>query len=479
MARPRFMLITYPAMGHINPTLQFAKRLAAATEADITFAIQLSAYRHMSKGSDEAMKDIETANGSLISFAPFSVDGFDDTFGMGSQKTVQNLISETARCGTQAITDLVVSARDDGRPYSLLVYTLLLPWAGVTADKLRLPSAMLWIQPAMVFAIYYHYFYGSGDIIRELCAKGDYNSSKTTLPGLSLELTRRDLPSIMDPEDTYYVALRSFEEEFEMIETRNQRRILVNSFDKLETEALRAVPGLSLIGVGPLIPLVFLDDKSPFENKSKDKYIDWLNSKPKATVVYVSFGTLWLPPKQQLEEIAKGLLDFGRPFLWVIRERTQNDEKGDDDGELSCREELDKLGMIVPWSSQVEVLCNESIGCFVSHCGWNSTLETLASGVPVVAIPRRSDQWTSAKLIGDVWKTGVRVKSNKNEIVPSDEIKRCLELVMGENGEENGVEIRRNAKKWKDLAREAPKEGGSSDKNIKALVAEMIQGTQV
>jgi len=135
---------------------------------------------------------------------------------------------------------------------------------------------------------------------------------------------------------------------------------------------------------------------------------------------------------------------------------------------LSCREELEEKGMIVPWCSQVEVLSHPSLGCFVTHCGWNSTLESLVSGVPVVAFPQWTDQGTNAKLIQDVWKTGVRVTANEDGIVESDEIKRCLELVIG--GGEEGEEMRRNARKWRDLAREATKEGGSSYENLKSFV---------
>ncbi|KAI8010908.1 UDP-glycosyltransferase 75C1 [Camellia lanceoleosa] len=132
--------------------------------------------------------------------------------------------------------------------------------------------------------------------------------------------------------------------------------------------------------------------------------------------------------------------------------------------------------MIVPWCSQLEVLSHPSLGYFVTHCGWNSTLESLASGVPVVAFPYWSDQRTNAKMLTEVWKTGVRVRANEEGIVESEEVKRCIEEVMG--GEEIGQEIRRNAKKWKELTREAVKEGGSSDMNLKAFAEEIGVGLE-
>jgi anthocyanidin 3-O-glucoside 5-O-glucosyltransferase len=169
--------------------------------------------------------------------------------------------------------------------------------------------------------------------------------------------------------------------------------------------------------------------------------------------------------------MARALLDTGRPFLWVIR--TDGGEEKEED-KLSCTEELEKQGKVVPWCSQVVVLSHPSIGCFVTHCGWNSTFESLASGVPVVAFPQWTDQLTNAKMVEAVWETGVRVSANKEGIVEGEEIEKCLELVMG--GGERGKEMRKNAKKWKDLARESSKEGGSSYQNLQDIFNEIGGG---
>ncbi|XP_031111836.1 UDP-glycosyltransferase 75C1-like [Ipomoea triloba] len=132
-----------------------------------------------------------------------------------------------------------------------------------------------------------------------------------------------------------------------------------------------------------------------------------------------------------------------------------------------------KQGKIVHWCGQVEVLQHPSVGCFFTHCGWNSMLECLTSGVPVVACPVWNDQLSNAKLVQDVWKSGVRVGVNEEGVVTADEFKRCIECVMG--GGENGEELRKNAKKWKDLAKAATKEDGSSYLNLKAYIDEMLR----
>ncbi|GMN34602.1 hypothetical protein TIFTF001_042086 [Ficus carica] len=470
---PRFLVVTYPAQGHINPALQFAKRLAG-TGADVTFVTTHSAHCKIANGSPPTIP-----NGSSISHAPFS-DGYEDGFKPGDD--VVHYHSELRRRGSQAISDLVVSAASEGRPYTCLVYTLLLPWAALVAEELRIPPILLWIQPAVVFDIYYNYFHGYGDIITENSTKDPSSEeSRTTLPGLPWKFTRRDLPSFMDAANTYSFVMPLFKDQFEIFDCKIKNlKILINTFDELEPEALKAIGEIKMIGIGPLIPSAFLDEKDPSDTSfggdlfpcSKDEdqnYIEWLNSKPEGSVVYVSFGSIAVLSRAQMEEIGKGLLDSGRPFLWVIREKAKKD---DGEGEkLSCQEELEKVGKIVPWCCQVEVLSNSSLGCFVTHCGWNSTLESLVCGVPVVAFPQWSDQGTNAKLIEDVWGTGVRVRPDEKGMVGSEEIKRCLEIVMQGNGL-----MRSNAKKWKDLAREAAKEGGSSDRNLKEFVADVVRG---
>lgn len=183
-------------------------------------------------------------------------------------------------------------------------------------------------------------------------------------------------------------------------------------------------------------------------------YVEWLDSKEDKSVVYISFGSYFVLSKRQTEEIASALLDSGFPFLWVIRVK---EEEKEEEEELCFREELEGKGKLVKWCSQVEVLSHGSVGCFVTHCGWNSTMESLVSGVPMVAFPQWSDQKTNAKLIEDVWKIGVRVENDGDGIVEKEEIRKCVEEVMGSG------ELRMNVKKWKGLAREAAKEGGPSD----------------
>ncbi|KAK1271894.1 UDP-glycosyltransferase 75D1 [Acorus gramineus] len=199
------------------------------------------------------------------------------------------------------------------------------------------------------------------------------------------------------------------------------------------------------------LPLLEIRDLPSFFLAPNDSitegYMEWLDSKPPSSVVYVSFGTLAVLQEKQMEEISKGLELSGRDFLWVVNER----------------------GMFVNWCNQMEVLSHPSIGCFVTHCGWNSTVESLVSGVPTVGMPQWTDQATNAKLVEDVWGTGVRARLSDEGVVVVEEIVRCLDAVMGEVG----VDVRGKAAEWKKKALEAMGEGGSSYRNMKRFVEDV------
>ncbi|XP_021748953.1 crocetin glucosyltransferase, chloroplastic-like [Chenopodium quinoa] len=473
--RPHFLLVTFPAQGHINPALQFAKRLLRAG-ADVTFATAASAHKCLKKAT---IPDGMT----LTTFS----DGYDDGF-KASDGDVTNYMSTFRQRGVETLSTLFDKSVAEGKPITCLMYTLLLPWAAEVARMFHVPSALLWIQPATVFNIYYYYFNGYNEAINE-CEKDP--SWSLELPNMPLKLKARDLPSFLLPSNPslYTFALPTFQEQIQQLEIEDKPIILVNTFEALEVHALKAIERFTLIPIGPILPSAFLNGKDPsdksfggdlFQQSKEADYMEWLNSQGKnSKVVYVSFGSISVLSKPQMEELAKALIQTHRPFLWVIREKASqetNEEDNKEEDELSCMEELKQQGLIVPWCSQVEVLSHPSVGCFVTHCGWNSTLESLTSGVPMVGFPQWTDQTTNAKLLEDLWKTGVRVNVSKDEeggvLVKSDEIKRCLEEVM------ESEEIKENAKKWRELAVEAANEGGSSDKNLKDFMEELFSNVK-
>ncbi|KAL2544585.1 UDP-glycosyltransferase 74F2-like [Forsythia ovata] len=176
--------------------------------------------------------------------------------------------------------------------------------------------------------------------------------------------------------------------------------ILVNTFHKLEQEDIDWMAKfLPVKAIGPTIPSMYLDKRiqddkdyglsvfKPINNVC----MKWLNERASRSVVYVSFGSLAELGAEQMEELAHGLKTSNKYFLWVVR--------SSEEAKLpkNFSKETSKKGLIVSWCPHLEVLAHEAIGCFITHCGWNSTLEALSLGVPLVAMPQRTDQSTNAK----------------------------------------------------------------------------------
>ncbi|CAN8306191.1 unnamed protein product [Cochlearia groenlandica] len=458
MAPPHFLMVTLPAKSHANPSLCFAHRLIRTTGARVTFATCLSYFSSSSI----------IANHNNLSFLTFS-DGFDQG-GVSNAKDADKRFLNMETNGDKTLSDFIEANKKSESPVTCLVHTLFLYWAPKVAYRFNLPCALLWIQPALAFDLYYNHFNGDNN-----------NNVGFDIPNLP-PITTRDLPSLILPSKTVTKAHTAFQETMKLVKQETNPKILVSTFESLEPEALKAIPNIKMVDVGPLLPSdIFLKSSSRSVMTTSDDesscYTHWLDSKTESSVIYVSFGTYVELSKRQIEELARALIEGKRPFFWVITDKPSRERKieGEDETEIEkiagLRQELEKVGMIVSWCSQIEVLRHKAIGCFVTHCGWSSTLESLVLGVPVVAFPMWSDQPTNAKLLEESWKTGVRVRENEDGLVERGEIRRCLEEVM----EEKAETLRENAEKWKRLAVEAGGEGGTSDKNIKAFVDEICQ----
>ncbi|CAL9762235.1 unnamed protein product [Musa acuminata subsp. burmannicoides] len=465
-----FLVVTYAAQGHVNPALQLCRRLARVAGARVTLSTSISGHRRMFPSS----ADQEVDDG-VVCYVPYS-DGFDGGFDRetGDRDEFRLRVKSV---GTRTLAAIVRSLQERGRPVTCIIQTLLLPWVVDVARDHGIPSAHYWIQPATVFAMYYHYFHGYDGLI---ASHGHDPQFEVSLPGLP-PFKICDLPSFLSitrPDDPYAAVIDMFRETFDVLdreEASSTARVLVNTFEELEGDALAAGAGqVKLIPIGPMLPsplrLEGTKEAKGMASAGADlfkpdekNYMEWLDSKPEKSVVYVSFGSLAVMKKRQAEEILRWLKESRKPYLWVVRKENR--------GELGDKlEEEGDGGMVVEWCSQVRVLSHPAVGCFVTHCGWNSTVESMVCGVPVVAVPQWSDQVTNA-MLAELWGMGVRGDLDGEGVLQGAELCRCLETAMGEG--ERGKEVRKRAEMWKEKARAAVGEGGSSDRNLRAFVEEI------
>ncbi|XP_039170224.1 mogroside IE synthase-like [Eucalyptus grandis] len=228
-----------------------------------------------------------------------------------------------------------------------------------------------------------------------------------------------------------------------------------------------------MLTVGPTIPSLYLDKRleddadcglSLFKPKA-EACLRWLNLKLPCSTVYVSFESLVSLGEDLMKELASGLRLMKSHFLWV--ERAFEEKKLLNITVPIFHSQMSEKGSVVRWCNQLQVLSHGSVGCFMTHCGWNSTVEALSLGVPMVAMPQWVDQPTNASFVVEVWKVGLRVRANKRGVVTGEEIESCVNEIMEGGG--RGKEIRENSLGWKEMAKWAIDEGGSSKRTSKNL----------
>ncbi|XP_059655995.1 UDP-glycosyltransferase 74B1-like [Cornus florida] len=445
------VVLPYPSQGHINPLLQFAKRLASngvkATLATTHYTV----------------KSIWAPNVEVV---PIS-DGFDE--GGFAQAGNEDVYLKSFRAnGSRTLSELIQRYKNSSSPVNCVVYDSFFPWALDVARQHGIYGASFFTNSATVCTVFCRIHNGA------LTLPVKMEDTPLLLPGLP-PFNLPDLPSFVKAPESYPAYLAMKLSQYSNLEKVDW--IFSNTFEELEGDAAKgASEQWPAKLIGPMVPSAYLDGRiegdrgygASLWKPLSDECIKWLKTKPFESVVYVSFGSMVSLSAKQMEEIAWGLNGSNLHFLWVVKESERH--KLPDEFINSTKEK----GLIVTWCNQLEMLAHRAVGCFVTHCGWNSTLEGLSLGVPMVGVPQWADQMTDAKFIEEIWGVGVRAKEDEKGIVRREELVWCLEEVM--EGKRS-VEIRRNASKWSELAKEAVSERGSSDKCISEFV-EHLKGSK-
>ncbi|CAL4940044.1 unnamed protein product [Urochloa decumbens] len=257
--------------------------------------------------------------------------------------------------------------------------------------------------------------------------------------------------------------------------------VIMNTVTEMEPEyvaSYAAARGMKVWTVGP-VSLHHQDAATLASRGNADAdaaaCLRWLDGRDPGSVVYVSFGSIVQASPKQLVELGLGLEASGHPFLWVVRNAGAYDAEARAflDG---LQERVSGRGLVVRgWAPQVTVLSHPAVGGFVTHCGWNSTLEAVTAGLPVVTWPHFTDQFLNERMAVEVLGIGVSVGVTepitfvaKEIVVRRGVVEQAVRSVMGAGEEAEGR--RRRARELAAKARAAVQEGGSSHANLLDLV---------
>ncbi|XP_015876874.3 zeatin O-xylosyltransferase-like [Ziziphus jujuba] len=237
--------------------------------------------------------------------------------------------------------------------------------------------------------------------------------------------------------------------------------------------------------IGPLHQIIHSKNTEYYNSNNNGKHkclLEWLDKQEPNSVLYISFGTTTSigDHDEQLQELAIGLELSETKFIWVFRDA---DHKKDNGKRVELPEGFEErmrakgIGMVVrDWAPQLEILEHKSTGGFLSHCGWNSCLESISYGVPIATWPMHTDQPTNALLITKVLKVGLNVKEweRRHELVSSSTINKALRRLMGPD---EGAEMRKRAQDLGAKVRNATADGGVSRLECDSFIAHITRQT--
>lgn len=247
------------------------------------------------------------------------------------------------------------------------------------------------------------------------------------------------------------------------VDKRTASSVIINTATCLESSSLTFLQQRLEIPVYPIGPVHMVASAPTSLLEENKNCIEWLNKQKVNSVIYISLGSLALMEINEVMETASGLAASNQYFLWVIRPGSIPGSEWTE----SLSEEFSKIvsnrGYIVTWAPQKEVLAHPAVGGFWSHCGWNSTLESLGEGVPMICRPFSSDQTVNARYLECVWKIGIQVERELDR----GSVERAVKRLMAD---EEGKEMRKRAVSLKEKLRASVISGGSSHDSLEEFV---------
>lgn len=480
------ILIPSPAMGHVAQMLELAKLFFSQNhQLSITVLImKLPDYIDAVSGP---FVDSVAASASSDRLRFFELPAADPT-PEWSCKTRGHFVYRLVQSQKSHIREFFISQRPANYKLAGFVVDMLCTPLMDVADEFGIPSYVFFTSPAAFLGMMLHFQFLEDECHQDVSSFKNSDSTTTLLsfPSYAYPVPPSVLPMALVDRDSWLGRFLHFARGY-----KKAKGIIINTFAELEIHALDVYNNNNNISrseqdsLPPIYPIGPILNQSKSQSVSEEAEItNWLDDQPPHSVVLICFGSQGSLPADQVKEIAIALENSGCRFLWSLRRPPQSNN-AQFPGEYTTYSEIlpegfldrtEKKGKVVGWVPQLKVLSHEAIGGFVSHCGWNSILESIWCGVPIATWPLHSEQQVNAfQLLKEV---GVAVEitldyceRNKDQpMITAEAIEKGIRKLM-----ETNSAVKDKAKMMKEKSRASILEGGSSYLSLGKLIHELLK----
>ncbi|XP_065870530.1 7-deoxyloganetic acid glucosyltransferase-like [Euphorbia lathyris] len=454
---PHVVIFPLTVQGHINSMLKLAEILSLA-HLKVTFITTLHNYDRLTRFTDfhtrfQKYPDFELK--TVPEFLPI-----DHSLGLRLVDVMESMDLVTKPVFKRIILE-------SSPPVNCIIMDGILAFVSEIANDLRIPFIHFRTISACSFWAYFSVL----DIVQaaQLPIKGEEDMDRiiTKVPGMEIFLRCRDLPSFCRVNDTQDPNLQILTKETR--KSSQAEALILNTFEDLEGPILSQIckECPKIHAIGPLHELLKTKTQESYQSSNSLRQVDrtcitWLNTQPLQSVLYISFGSITMVTKDQLMEFWHGIVSSKKQFLWVIRADSISNME---DIPEQFQEGPKENGYVVKWAPQEEVLAHKAIGGFLTHSGWNSTLESIVAGVPMICWPFFADQQVNSRFVSEVWKLGLDMK----DVCDRQIVEKMVNDLMVDRRE---VFVK-EAARMTELARKSVAEGGSSSSNLNHLIQDI------
>ncbi|OEL20473.1 7-deoxyloganetin glucosyltransferase [Dichanthelium oligosanthes] len=475
--QPHAVCLPCPAQGHITPVLKLAK-LLHVRGFHVTFVNTEFNHRRLlrSRGPDA----LNCVPGFHFAAIP---DGLPPSDADATQDIPTLLYSTMTTCLPHLLALLsdLNAPSSETPPVTCLVVDGVMSFGYDAAREIGVPVAALWTASACGFMGYRNYrqlidwgLVPFKDDAQLADVDGGHlatlvNGARGMCDGVQL----RDFPSFIRTTDRADILLNILMREAERLSLPDA--VMINTFDDLEAttlETMRAIlPPVHTVGPLLLRERFVIHEDSPLAGlgsnlwKEQEGLLEWLDGRAPRSVVYVNYGSITVMTNSQLLEFAWGLSNSGYAFVWNIRPDLVKGESAVLPPEFASA--VEGRALLTTWCSQEAVLQHQAVGVFLTHSGWNSTLESLCAGVPMLSWPFFAEQQTNCRYKRTEWGVGLEIGGE----VQRDELAAIIREAM--DGEK-GREMHRRAVEWKEKAVKATLPGGPAEANLDKVIDKVL-----